>query len=275
MKEVSKDYEIVNTPNGIFLINERDLIGNFIKNYGFWEKHLQLIYEELIKPTHICVDAGANLGYHTIQFGKLAKKVYAFEPQPLVYNQLCTNILFNDLNDIIIPIREGLGDKVDTKQMWSIVKEEMGNDFYNWGGRGIEHEFATHNSTELRETDRIKVTTLDSLNLEHCDFIKIDIQGYEYYAFLGAKNTLINYKPTIFLENSLVQDNKEEVMNKKTKTSLTDLGYEFYRIYIGNNDDCILIHPDNSSYKELKNTIEKLSTQFNIIQDESRGSSSK
>jgi FkbM family methyltransferase len=267
MQEINKSFEIVQTSNGNFLINENDVIGNFIKNYGFWENHLQLIYSKLIKPNFICIDAGANLGYHSIQFGKLSKIVYSFEPQPMIYNQLCANILFNSLDNTIKPIIKGLGDKASVKQMWAISKENFGNNFYNWGGRGIEHEYATHNSEETREEDLIEITTIDDLNLKQLDFIKIDIQGYEYYAFIGAEKTLNKFKPIIFLENSLIKDNKEEIMNNKAKNYLLDLGYELYRMYVGNNDDCILVHPDNPEYKESVDVINYFSKSLNIIKE--------
>jgi FkbM family methyltransferase len=267
MKEISKLFEIIQTPNGTFLINKNDVIGDFIKHTGTWEPYLQIIYSKIIKPEFICIDAGANLGYHTIQFGKLSKKVYAFEPQPLIYNQLCANVLFNNLDDIIFPIRKGLGDKEDIKQMWSIDKENFGNGLHNWGGRGIEHEYATYNFQENREEDIIEVIPLDSFNLNRCDFIKIDIQGYEYYAFLGAQNTLNYFKPVIFLENSTVKDGKEEIMNNKAKNFLLNIGYELYRLYIGNNEDCILIHPDNPYYNEDKQHIFSLPNHIKIIKE--------
>jgi FkbM family methyltransferase len=268
MKEINKSFEIIESPFGNFLINEYDVIGNYLKHTKGWELHLYELYSRMINKDSICIDAGANLGFHTIQFGKLAKRVYAFEPQPLVYNQLCANVLFNGLDDIIEPHRLALGDKDDIKQMWKIENEDFGNGLYNWGGRGIEHEYATHNNTEeIRKFDQVKTITLDSLNLQECDLLKIDIQGYEYYAFLGAENLLATYKPIIFLENSLIKDNKEQVMNEKAKNYLLNLGYELYRFNIGNQDDCVLIHPENKTYVESKNTINTFSVKYNIIKE--------
>jgi len=268
MKEIDKSFEIIQSPFGNFLINEYDIIGNFLKRTGGWEYHLYELYSKMIKEDSVCIDAGANLGFHTIQFGKLSKKVYAFEPQSLIYNQLCSNILFNGLDDIIEPMKLALGDKDDIKQMWKIENEDFGNGLYNWGGRGIEHEYATHDHTnEVREFDQVKTIALDSLALDQCDFIKIDIQGYEYYAFLGAKHLLDKFKPIIFLENSLIQDNKEQIMNEKSKNYLLDLGYELYRFHIGNNDDCVLIHPENKNYSESKGYINELSVKYNIVKE--------
>ena len=94
-------YNLIQTQDkgfGSFIVIKNDLIGNFINHHGFWENHLCHIYKTLIKETDIVVDAGANIGFHTIQFAKKAKKVYSFEPQKLVFNILSTNILFNDVS---------------------------------------------------------------------------------------------------------------------------------------------------------------------------------
>jgi FkbM family methyltransferase len=96
---MEKSFEIVSTMYGNFLINEFDYIGEHIKRRENWEPHLYEFYSQILTKDDVCVDAGANLGFHTVQFGKLSKKVYAFEPQPMIFNQLCSNILLNDSLD--------------------------------------------------------------------------------------------------------------------------------------------------------------------------------
>jgi FkbM family methyltransferase len=264
---INKSFEIVETTFGNFLINEFDLIGNFIKNYKQWEHHLFDFYSQVLKKDWVCIDAGANIGFHTIQFGKQSKQVFAFEPQLVVFNQLCSNILFNGLDEIITPHRLALGDKSDEKQMWNIEHEDwVGNGHHNWGGRGIIQdkyggERAINN--EYREHDVVKITTLDSLNITKCDLIKIDIQGYEYLAFLGAQKLLDKNKPVILLENPLSNDE----CDLKSKSFLLKKGYELYRYGISNKEDCILIHPKNVNYKETLEAINNIKDKYNIIQE--------
>ena len=76
--------------SGNFCLIENDLISNYINNNGYWEPHLYSLYSKIIKPDSVVLDGGANIGFHTIQFAKLANKgkVYAFEPQPLIFNVL-------------------------------------------------------------------------------------------------------------------------------------------------------------------------------------------
>lgn len=261
---MKKSFEIIQTNFGNFLINEYDLIGNFLKNYQFWEIHLYEFYSQILNENSYCIDAGANLGFHTIQFGKLSKKVYAFEPQPLVFNQMCANILFNDLNEIIVPYRLALGDKYDKQQLWNIEHEDwVGNEVYNWGGRGIIPKgYGGKRSTdnEVRDYDIVDVVTLDSFDFPKCDLIKIDIQGYEYFAFLGAQKLIKTHKPIILVENPL----EENDIDIKSKLFLKEIGYEFYRFNIGNNDDCVALHPKSENYIQAKKVLDSISVKYNI-----------
>jgi FkbM family methyltransferase len=244
---------------GNFLINEFDYIGNHIKKNESWEPHLYNFYSQILTKDDVCVDAGANLGYHAIQFGNLSKRVYAFEPQPMIFNQLCANILFNDLNDVIIPHKIGLGDKETIAQMWDIKNENFGN-VYNWGGRGIEHKDAAYTSDEIREQDQIKVVPLDSFNFPPADLFKIDIQGYEWYALQGAEQFLNNNKPVILLENN---PGRSE-LDKKVLFMLQDLGYKAFRYHMESGEDMILIHPESSKYEISLKIINQSQSKYPI-----------
>jgi FkbM family methyltransferase len=219
-----------------------------------------------ITKDYYCIDAGANLGFHSIQFGFLGKKVYSFEPQRYIFNQLSTNILFNNLDNIIDAYRVGLGDKKDKKQMWNIEHENwVGNGAHNWGGRGfIQEDYGGDRAikNEYREEDIIDLVSLDSLNILKCDFMKVDVQGYEFNLFKGGKNLIEENKPVLFLENPPSEKTSEE-----TKEYLIGLGYEFYRLNVGNKEDCILLHPFNSNYNVNKDVINKFKEKYNIIKE--------
>jgi FkbM family methyltransferase len=261
---MQKSLEIIETQFGNFVIDEYDLIGNCIKNHKVWEYHLYEIYSQIINKESHCIDAGANLGFHSIQFGRLGKKVYSFEPQSYIYNQLCANILFNDLNNIIHTYKVGLGDKEENQQLWNI-EHEFCDGGYNWGGRGIiqdASDLERANNNEFREEDVIKIITLDSLNIPKCDLIKVDVQGYELKLFIGAKKLISNFKPVIFLENYAWDE-----PSVLAKNHLINLGYDFYRLNINNKEDCILIHPENINYEKELSIINKLLEKYNIIKE--------
>jgi FkbM family methyltransferase len=265
---MQKSLEIVSSQFGNFIIDEYDLIGNFIKQYGVWEYHLYEIYSKMINKDSYCIDAGANLGFHSIQFGKLGKKVHSFEPQSYVYNQLCANVLLNNLSDVIESYKVGLGAEEENKQMWNIEHENwVGDGMHNWGGRGIIQDNLDPeraNNNEYREEDVIKVVALDSLNISKCDFMKIDVQGYEHNLLIGAENLINNNKPIIFLEN---HSEKDDANAPKTKQHLIDLGYEFYRLNINHQEDCILIHPENPNYQQPLEVINEFTSKYKIVKE--------
>lgn len=256
---MEKSFEIISTFYGNFLINEFDYIGNHIKKNESWEPHLYEFYSQILTKDDICVDAGANLGYHSIQFGKLSKRVYAFEPQPMIYNQFCANILFNDLDNVVVPHRLGLGDKETKAQMWNIENENFG-DVYNWGGRGIEHKDAAYTSDEIREEDQIQVTLLDFIQISHCELFKMDIQGFEYYALQGSQILLTKNKPVILLENN---PGRSE-LDRKVLKMLSDLGYQGFRYHMESGEDMILIHPESSKYEISLKIINQLQSKYPI-----------
>jgi hypothetical protein len=129
----------------------------------------------------------------------------------------------------------------------------MGEYCINWGGRGF---------TEKDGGEEAITTTIDSFNLPKLDFIKLDIQGFEHKALIGGINTIKNNMPTIFIEN--YDGRCEEKIKEQERAPidlLLELGYEGYRLLIGNGDDCIftinkditaLIKKSNFNFEQIK-----------------------
>lgn len=206
---------------GSFIVIEDDLIGRFINHYGFWENHLYHVYSKLISPNDIILDAGANIGFHTVQFAKLGKKVYAYDPQPIIYNLLCTNILFNGVTDKVEQYRLGLSDSYSKIKMQPLQECDQSDGCHNYGGRGL-----------ISNGDGEEEVELTIFNKE-VDVIKIDVQDSEIYAFKGMEEILDQCEPWIMFENYEDQDNSKMVLN-----FLLDKRYIVYRSMIGNKEDC-------------------------------------
>ena len=261
---MERTYTLINARNGDFIIDPKDHIGYTMATQGSWESYLTEIISRIVMPNWVAIDAGANFGPHTITLGKSLKKVYAFECQKIIYNQLCANIMLNGLDYKVDTFNVAVGDKKETKQLWKIEFEQQKDGFCNWGGRGIEQDFIPYdiNFDEYRENDQVQVETLDSYNFDQCDLIKMDIQGYELKALIGGKNLINKHKPVLLLENECKEKTELE-QNIKTKQHLINLGYEVYRLEFDpikfpaakdyTRDNIIVIHPENKYYHFIEN----------------------
>lgn len=64
---------------------------------------------------------------------------------------------------------------------------------------------------------------------EKVDFIKIDVEGFEYNVLLGAKNILNRYSPIIFIEVFEQNEDKVfELLKQFSYKKIEDLGENNY-----------------------------------------------
>ncbi|MGB7441351.1 MAG: FkbM family methyltransferase [Coleofasciculaceae cyanobacterium] len=76
-------------------LDPEDRVGRSIRAHGIYDLSITEALWRLIAPRETAVDIGANIGYMTsIMVKKVGKagKVWCFEPNPEVYEELCENI---------------------------------------------------------------------------------------------------------------------------------------------------------------------------------------
>lgn len=172
---------------------------------------------KFVKNKNVVVQAGGNCGVYPKQYANLFKRVYTFEPEWL--NFYCLNQNVSEGN--VIKIQSCLGDK---PKMVSLA--------VNKRNRGKTH---------IKGTGQYPVFQIDSLGLDACDLIHLDIEGYEYFALLGASSTIEKYKPVVVVEMwDELNDRFGENLNLKTTTFLEDLGYSHITTLA--NSDKVFIH---------------------------------
>jgi FkbM family methyltransferase len=145
-------------------------------------------YSEIVKPSlgDIVIDAGAYFGDTALWFSKYVGKngkVFAFEPLEYNFKILKNNIIENSLNDVITPVKKGIGE--DEQRL-------------NISGFGSG---ATTTSYESSKGEFVDITTIDKFvkanKIGRVDFIKMDIEGAELSALKGAQETLKKFKPKL------------------------------------------------------------------------------
>jgi hypothetical protein len=104
---------------------------------------------------------------------------------------------------------------------------------------GMEHklvEMAQHvgqsGANFVQGEGRIPMLLIDDLNLDKCDFIQLDLEGYEYYAMIGATNTIEKSKPLLCIER--YWNDRFGVTNQEIDGLLNSWGYQLV-IIIGSD----------------------------------------
>ncbi len=74
----------------------------------------------LIDGDSVVIEVGAHIGAITVPLGKKAARVYAFEPQPEIFDCLLENIEQNHLHNKVFCERAGLSDRATKAQASTI-----------------------------------------------------------------------------------------------------------------------------------------------------------
>lgn len=187
-------------------------------NTGFYERHiLNWACENFVKGDKNVIDIGAHIGWYTIDFAKLANRVYSFECSPKSFNYLCANIALNQCDY-----------KVD-KYNIALGNEEGMTDYYirdpnDGGGNGIS-KFDWDKDTK---SIKVPVRTLDSYQLSNINFIKIDVEGHEKKVLEGSIETIKNNNyPKILFESWDTNQNTETttLLRKELFEYIISIGY--------------------------------------------------
>jgi len=141
------------------------------------------------------LNIGANNGNFTIDFAMLvgdSGKVHSFEPQRIIFYQLCGNVFMNGLTNVychnVALCDDDIELKIDAPNYYQ-------KGFVNFGDVGVCSEQNTEKDYEL-----VRGITLDSMSFNDVRFIKMDIQGYELQALKGSIKTIKKHRPIIILE---------------------------------------------------------------------------
>lgn len=142
-------------------------------------------YNNIICPQKgdIVFDFGAFTGNTALWFSKAVGDtghVYSFEPMPDTFTLLSNNIKLKQLNNVSV-INKAVAD--ENKIVNFSGKSNPGSRIVNNGGIQIE---AISIDNYIKEN-----------NIEKADFIKMDIEGAEAQALLGATQTIKKYKPDL------------------------------------------------------------------------------
>lgn len=161
---------------------------------GYWEYWLTKFIAETVKPGDHVLDVGANLGYYSLLLSDIVGPdglVWAVEPNPALLQMLEWSVRLNGFSHRTRLVNAALVDKADLKQVPFFVPfDEPKN------GTIVPTGF-TH---PRGETISVSACTVDSLNIERLDFLKIDVEGAEIPVLKSLERVKKAFSPKIIAE---------------------------------------------------------------------------
>jgi FkbM family methyltransferase len=189
-----------------------------LEAYGEYCEAEADLFRSLISPGMAVVEVGANIGAHTIMLARSCTPgpLIAFEPQHRAFQLLCANLVEAGLTTVVA-LPEALGAEARLVRMPQTDYEADGN--FGQVAPGRDEPAATDGWGDGRT---VRLATLDSFELSACDFLKIDVEGWETDVLLGARETIARCRPMIYVENDRASHQAELI------ALLADLGYDQY-----------------------------------------------
>lgn len=191
-----------------------DSISRSLIKYKQWEIQLMEIAEKYLTPESVILDIGANIGTWTVGLAMYNRKIYSFEPLYQSFLALCGNVFINKIENNVTVFNCAVTDNMEN-QLTMVV-----HDNNNLGGSFVK--LADENDK------KIKSITIDSLQLDKVNFIKLDVEGHEINVLKGGEQTIKKNRPVIIFESWGNQDLKEQ--REKLITYLYELNYNVYHI---------------------------------------------
>ena len=180
--------------------------------------------DELTLKGLIVYDVGGDQGLFTLYFARRVGRegtVVSFEPNPQSLARIEQNIRLNDFSNVrVLPF--GLGERPETLT-FSFPEAEPAR---GTAVPSIAWQIKGEQKTAVIE---IRVNALDHEiehgNLPIPNFIKLDVEGMEYPALRGMRNTLLKHRPCLFIEMHGADADEKLANAERVVALLEEIGY--------------------------------------------------
>lgn len=155
------------------------------RNHDISSNGERVVLEKLSKLNpSIVIDGGANVGNYSLLLNNIFPncKIYAFEPVEATFKQLTANVK-DALN--IIPVNKGLFKENCSAEI-NLFHSNEHSSVYDI--QGVNCKSSKRQTVELVRGDDF----LTENKLDKIDFLKLDIEGAEFDALLGFKESIQN-----------------------------------------------------------------------------------
>lgn len=153
---------------------------------GSYEYESRRLFEKTVRPGMTVFDLGAHSGFYTLLASKMVGsggRVIAFEPSPRNLSYLHRHLEINRIENVTV-IEAAVSDTSGRQSFDAGAESELGH---------------------LSDEGDLEVETVALDELAHSgqvpppDVVKMDIEGHEHLALLGAREMLTDRRPVLWI----------------------------------------------------------------------------
>lgn len=186
------------------------------------------IIKQLIQPNDTVLDIGANLGYFSKNFARLAKngKVISIEPVPIFFDTLShflKKFSHTKLYNVALGTEKGTITMVLPKSDGMIRT-------------GLPHIAESEEEKKLHATQEVAIVKGSELLdvLDQLNYVKCDIEGYELNVFIEIKPIIERHLPYIQIE--IAEKNLSEMLQLFHSLGYTQFGIKDFKFIQENGE---------------------------------------
>jgi len=172
----------------------RDWIQQQIYFFGYYDKRGILFIKSHLKAGDTFIDVGGNIGAYSLIAAKIVGKmgtVVAFEPVTQVRKRLEENGALNQFQQLNV-------------EPFAVFHENTALELHVSSKENFGMSSMHVHDEDTGLTESVKAVRFDDYaaqnGITRIDLVKMDIEGAELFALHGMKQTLVQLKPTVFIE---------------------------------------------------------------------------
>lgn len=213
---------------------KRKIMLNTYNHKGYWyygkksEEETIRVFEKWISKNDYVLEIGGHIGYFSTFYAHLVGnngKVVVFEPSADNLKYLYKNIdlLGDNLSKIVSVVQKGAGDVSGELDFYIDPISGQNNSFVkDFDGFKTTREKSAETTINVK-VQKVPVITLDSFYEKETtfpDFVKIDVEGFEWNVIEGFKKTIEKVKPMLMIE---IQSDANKIVSY-----FKSIGYKVY-----------------------------------------------
>ena len=199
---------------------------------------LNTLWSKAVLDADIIFDIGSNYGQFILYLNPITLKsnvkIYSFEPNPMLQKALKESMSISKIGSSVELYNCGLSNESGSFEFYLNLVSS--------GGSSLNLDYAVNpHKGKFVKTITVDVEVLDNLinksSIETTNkniAIKIDIEGNDFYALLGAKNTIFNSSNIFIIIETTVNTANE--FNSKNSEFLNEIFREIPFIYATYNN---------------------------------------